>query len=253
MALHEVNVLEIYEKLLHKMYGNKVQNLVSQLKIIEELALSIDDICDGESGVTVARRLVNTLAELLKLDADLLSIILKEGKRIFEENAKVHVIALELEKAPTITSTLAYLIEGYEARASLVELYSKISRAFGFPIDDFEARNTVAAYFVIDDLKDLKEDIKSGSPNFVLALNRNKFLNSEVKKLLLEIAFLHFLEGIADKSIVLDLIKTYRKYEEKIIFEDEGEKAYTKPISLANVSATPVMLSNIGKIIPPKQ
>ncbi len=226
--MHEIRTVDIFGEILHKNYGDRVNELIARLESIEELALAVDDICDGVSGVEVARKLVNSLLNLLKLNREILEIISREGGRIFEENAKIHAIAKEIEKASSVTSILAYLIEGYSARAALAELYSELSKTFGFTVDEFEVKNIVAAYFVIDDLRDLDEDLKNGSPNLVAALSKNTFLDFRMKRVLLEMVFLHFLEEVSDKTVISGLISTYRMYEEKVFAKKEkkvGDRA----------------------------
>lgn len=239
LVLHEIRVIEIFKEILLKTYGDKAGEFVLKLEAIEELALSIDDICDGESGIEVARRLVDSLLNLLKLDGEMLKIILKDGKRIFEENAKAHMIAEELKEARTLTSILAYLIKGYRARAALAELYSKLSSIFGFAIDEFEIKNLVAAHFIIDDLRDLDKDLENGSPNFIISLNDNKIVDSQVKRILLEMVFLHFLEEVNDRTMVSDLIDTYRMYEENAFLRLEERRSEGH----LSKSTTPILLN----------
>ena len=236
--MHEIRTVDIFGKILHRNYGDRANELIARLESIEELALAIDDICDGVSGVEVARKLVNSLLNLLKFDREILEIISKEGKGVFEENAKIHKIATEIEKASSVTSVLAYLIEGYTARAALAELYSKLSKVSGFTVDEFEVKNIVAAYFVIDDLSDLDEDLKNGSPNFVAALNRNTFLDFQMKRVLLEMVFLHFLEEVSDRTAISGLINTYRMYEERVFTKKEE-----KTIDRVEEHAVPLLLS----------
>jgi len=229
LASHEIRTVDIFEKIIYKRYGEKVNSLVSKLKIIEDFALSLDDICDGEFGVTVATKLIDSLSKLMKLDEKILNILSEKGKAILKEEIKGHKLAEELETTTTLGSALSLLIEGYETRACLAKLYNYITKNLGFDVDEFEVKNIVAAYFMIDDIKDIEKDGVNGSPNFVLSLVRNKNLDPDSKTLLLEIVFLHFLENIYDNDFAQELIKKYREHKGvNIMFEE----AYFEKVEL---------------------